>query len=291
MKFNFFKNNTTNINESEAIDEIIIRALREDIGAGDVTTRAIVPESKSLYGEFMAKEAGVVSGLGVARRVFALLDPDVKFLASAEDGSEISEGQILATVEGSGQAVLEGERVALNFLQRMSGIASVTKKYVDAVSGTKAVILDTRKTVPGLRVLDKRAVRDGGGRNHRFGLYDMILIKDNHIAAAGSITDAVRKAKKSNPNNLQIEIEVEDLDMLREAISLGVDRIMLDNMGNGQMKKAVEMNAGRVPLEASGGVSLESISEIAKTGVDYISVGGLTHSAKALDISLNIINQ
>ncbi len=293
MVINFFKNNLADVKEAgddAIIDKIIVRALREDIGSGDVTTAAIVPDSKIIYGEFLAKNSGVVSGLDIAQRVFAALDSKVKFMARAEDGARVSKGQILAAIEGRGRAILSGERVALNFLQRMSGIATATRKYVDAVKGTGAVILDTRKTVPGLRILDKRAVRDGGGQNHRFGLYDMFLIKDNHIAAAGSVANAINQAKKSNKDKLMIEVEVEDLEGLREALLQNVDRIMLDNMGIDQMKQAVKTASGRVLLEASGGVNLETISQIAQAGVDYISVGGLTHSAKALDISFDIVN-
>lgn len=273
------------------IEEIIKQALREDIGSGDITTEAIVPDSEIIRGKFLAKDSGVVSGLDIVKKVFEQLDANIKFDAFFCDGAAISNGQVLATIDGNGRAILTGERVALNFLQRMSGIATATKKYVEAVKGTKAVILDTRKTAPGIRILDKKAVRDGGGQNHRLGLYDMFLIKDNHIVAAGSITNAINLAKKSNGKNLPIEIEVENFDQLKEALSLKVDRIMLDNMEIGQMRQAVEMINGRVPLEASGNVNLGTIAQIAKTGVDYISVGSLTHSVKALDISLEIIDQ
>lgn len=277
--------------EDRLIEEIIDRALREDIGAGDVTTRALVPDSKIIYGEFLAKDGGIVSGLDIVQKVFRQLDGNIKFNVRANNGAAISAGQILATIEGSGRAILAGERTALNFLQRMSGIATATRKYINAVKGTKAVILDTRKTAPGIRVLDKRAVRDGGGQNHRFGLYDMFLIKDNHIAAFGSITNAVNLAKKANVKNLPIEVEVENLGQLREALALDVDRIMLDNMEIDQMEKAVKIANGKIPLEASGNVNPDTIANIAKTSVDYISIGSLTHSVKTLDISLEIINQ
>jgi len=277
--------------DNEIIEKMIVDALREDIGSGDVTSAAIIPESEKLCGEFLIKDPGVISGLDVVRKVFKALDPDIKIETCAKNGSKVTRGQVAATINGIGRNILAGERVALNFLQRMSGIATATREYVDAVAGTKAVILDTRKTMPGLRVIDKMSVRDGGGQNHRFGLYDMFLIKDNHIAAAGSITSAVNLVKKSNNKRLLIEVEVENLDELKEALSLDVDRIMLDNMEINLMGKAVETAAGRVALEASGGVSLKTVAAIAKTGVDYISVGNLTHSVKALDISLDIINQ
>lgn len=278
-------------NQNPAIEKIIKRALQEDLGPGDVTSNAILPDAALIYGEFVAKNPGVVSGLDIAKKVFKQLDRNVVFSARVRDGAEISNGQILATIEGNGRAILAGERVALNFLQRMSGIATTTHKYVSAVKGATAVILDTRKTAPGIRVLDKKAVRDGGGQNHRFGLYDMFLIKDNHIAAAGSITNAVKLVKKSNNKKLPIEVEVENLNQLKEVLVLGIDRIMLDNMETGQIKKAVEITRGLVPLEASGNVNLDTVAEIAKTGVDYISVGSLTHSTRALDISLEIINR
>jgi nicotinate-nucleotide pyrophosphorylase (carboxylating) len=273
------------------IEEIIKQALQEDIGSGDITTEAIVPDSEIICGKFLAKDSGVISGLDIAKKVFKQLDTNIKFNALFSDGASVPGGQVLASIEGNGRAILAGERVALNFLQRMSGIATATRKYVDAAKGTKAVILDTRKTAPGMRILDKKAVRDGGGQNHRFGLYDMFLIKDNHIAAAGSLKNAINLAKKSNGKNLLIEVEVENLDQLKEALFLGVDRIMLDNMETAQIRQAVEITNGRVPLEASGNVNLETIARIAQTGVDYISAGSLTHSVRALDISLEIINQ
>jgi nicotinate-nucleotide pyrophosphorylase (carboxylating) len=219
---------------------------------------------------------------------FCAVDDSVVFQGVMEDGAGVSEGDLLATVEGIASAILSAERVALNFLQRMSGIASLARRYVEAVQGTKAIILDTRKTAPGLRLLDKMAVRLGGGQNHRMGLYDMVLVKDNHIAAAGSITATVQRVRSHNEAGLLIEVEVKDLNELREALSLGVDRIMLDNMGIDEMRQAVEVTAGRVKLEASGGVTLDTVAAIARTGVDYISVGALTHSAPALDISLEV---
>jgi nicotinate-nucleotide pyrophosphorylase (carboxylating) len=269
-------------------EEIVRRALEEDIGSGDVTTLAIVPPQTRLRGRFLIKEAGVIAGLPVAGLVFELLDPKVRFRPLVKDGTAVRSGDVVAEVEGPGRAILSGERTALNFLQRMSGIATLTRRYVEAVAGTRAVILDTRKTAPGLRLLDKWAVRLGGGQNHRMGLYDMVLIKDNHIAAAGGITKAVEQVRRERGTELEIEVEVKNLVELEEALMLGVERIMLDNMDLTMMRQAVEIAAGRAKLEASGGVTLENVAAIAATGVDYISVGALTHSVKALDISLEI---
>lgn len=281
-------NHAPRLSESEQIDQIIRNALAEDIGDGDVTTMNTVPEAAQLSGIFLAKEAGVVAGLEVVRQVFHQVDPSVVFTALAADGDRVDLRQVIATVEGPGQAILTGERVALNFLQRMSGIATMTRRFVDAVAGTQAVILDTRKTVPGLRVLDKRAVRLGGGQNHRIGLYDMAMIKDNHIAAVGGIAEAVRRVRAGDLRHRPIEVEVTNLDQLREALAQPIDRILLDNMSLDQMRQAVEIADGRIPVEASGNVSLDTVAAIAATGVDYISSGALTHSVKALDISLDI---
>jgi len=272
--------------EVREIEEIIRRALAEDIGSGDVTSTWTLPADLRLRGKVVAKAPGIVAGLEVARRVFAAVDERITFKSRVADGSPVARGDVLATVHGPARSILSAERVALNFLQRMSGIATLTHRYVEAAQGTKAVILDTRKTAPGLRVLDKMAVRLGGGKNHRFGLYDMVLIKDNHIAAAGSITAAVQRVRAHNQAGLPIEVEVKNLDELREALELGVHRIMLDNMDPDQMRQAVALAGGRVELEASGGITLDNVAEIARTGVDYISVGALTHSAPALDISL-----
>jgi nicotinate-nucleotide pyrophosphorylase (carboxylating) len=270
------------------IDRIVLAALAEDIGEGDVTTENTIPEEARLTGRFLAKESGVVAGIHVVWRTFALLDPRVELLVLIGDGLCVERGQVVAQVSGPGRAILTGERVALNFLQRMSGIASATRRYVDAVDGTHAVILDTRKTAPGLRVLDKWAVRLGGGSNHRLGLYDMALIKDNHIAAVGSITEAVRRVRDGDSQNRQIEVEVTDLEQLAEALDAGVDRILLDNMPPDLMREAVLLADARVPLEASGGISIDNVREVAETGVDFISVGALTHSVTALDISLDL---
>jgi len=273
---------------SAEVVSIVRRALQEDIGSGDVTSIWTLPESLHQQGRLIAKAAGVVAGLDVARLVFETVDKTIRFQPRVPDGSTVSPHQTIATIHGPARNILAGERVALNLLQRMSGIATLTRRYVDAVQGTKARILDTRKTVPGLRVLDKMAVRFGGGQNHRIGLYDMVLIKDNHIAAAGGITAAVRAAQASNAAHLKVEVEVTTLEELREALDLGVDRIMLDNMSLEQMQEAVRINAGRVEIEASGGVSLDTVAAIARTGVDLISVGALTHSVPALDISLDL---
>ena len=274
--------------EIEEIQAIIRRALEEDIGSGDVTSAWTLPDELQLRGKVMAKATGVVAGLEVAGMVFAALDPQVQFHQLVADGSAVAPGDVLATVQGPIKSILSGERVALNLMQRMSGTATLTRRYVDAVQGTKARILDTRKTTPGLRVLDKMAVRLGGGQNHRTGLYDMVLIKDNHIAAAGSISMAVQAVQAHNKAGLKVEVEVKNLAELRDALELGVDRIMLDNMDPETMRQAVALTAGRVELEASGGITLQNVAAVARTGVDYISVGALTHSAPALDISLDI---
>jgi nicotinate-nucleotide pyrophosphorylase (carboxylating) len=275
----------------QAIDHAIRNALSEDIGDGDVTTLNTIPETASFVGEFIVKEDGVIAGLEVARRVFAQLDSRVKWAGLAQDGDRVRAGEVVAQINGPGRAILTGERVALNFMQRMSGIASLTRRFVDAVQGTRATILDTRKTAPGLRVFDKWAVRLGGGQNHRFGLYDMALIKDNHIAAVGSIAEAVRRVRVGDHRNRLVELEVTDLAGLEEALAQPVDRVLLDNMSLEQMRAAVLMTNGRIPLEASGKVNLDTVGAIAATGVDFISCGALTHSVKALDISLELRGQ
>lgn len=272
----------------QQIDQIIANALAEDIGDGDVTTLNTIPVDAILHGAFLAKEAGVVAGLEVVRRVFQQVDPAVEVAFDLADGDRVAARQVFGTVCGPGRALLTGERVALNFLQRMSGIATLTRRYVDAVAGTRAVILDTRKTAPGLRVLDKWAVRLGGGQNHRIGLYDMAMIKDNHIAAVGAIAKAVRRVREGDPRGRPIEVEVTTLEQLREALEQPIDRILLDNMSLDQMREAVQITAGRIPLEASGNVNLDTVAAIAATGVDFISSGALTHSVMALDISLDI---
>lgn len=268
------------------LESIVRRALDEDIGDGDVTTLCTLPVDAVAEGSFYAKQAGVVAGLEVARLAFSLVDERVRFFPRVADGDRVARGDVIATVTGPARALLSAERVALNFLQRMSGIATMTRQFVDAVGGSSAVILDTRKTVPGLRLLDKWAVRLGGGQNHRAGLYDMVLIKENHIAAVGSISEAVARVRAGDERARAIEVEVTNLNELEEALSLDVDRIMLDNMSLAEMREAVHLAAGRVPLEASGNVSLDNVADVAATGVGYISIGMLTHSVKALDISL-----
>lgn len=270
------------------ISQYIKRALEEDIRTGDITTDTIVPAGALLKGRIVAKQDGVVAGLEVARHVMLALSEHVTFLAPVADGSGVTRGTVVAQVEGSARALLTGERTALNFLGRMSGIATLTRKFVDAVSTTNAVILDTRKTAPGLRLTDKLAVRLGGGQNHRTGLFDMVLIKDNHIDFAGSITAAVERVRASG-TGLEIEVETRSLDNVREALALGVERILLDNMSTETMREAVSICAGKARLEASGNVTLDNVLEVAGTGVDYISVGALTHSPVVFDVSLEFV--
>lgn len=269
----------------EDLPPLIARALQEDIGRGDVTTLATVPADQHAAGVMVAKAVGVVAGLRVAEAVLAHVDPSVEFKKRTDDGGPVAPGERIAEIAGPARALLTGERLALNFLQRMSGIASQTYRYVKALEGTRAKILDTRKTAPGLRLLDKWAVEIGGGYNHRIGLYDMALIKENHIAAAGGITAAVHGVRTMWGDSFPIEVEVKNMDELGEAVDLDLDQIMLDNMGLAELRKAVTFVDGRVPLEASGNVNLDTVAPIAATGVDYISVGKLTHSVEALDIS------
>lgn len=270
------------------VDRVVAAALEEDVGCGDITTALTVPDGINAAGVILAREAGVIAGLGVAQAVFHTVDLCVTIDRRAKDGDMVPLGGQIAIVSGNARAILTGERVALNFLQRMSGIATLTSRFVEQVAHTKARIIDTRKTTPGLRALEKYAVRLGGGRNHRFGLFDGILIKDNHIAAAGGVRQAVEAATANGPHNLGVEVEVTDIDQLREAISAGADAVLLDNMSTELMRQAVEIGQGKVIFEASGGVTLQNAREIAETGVDLISVGALTHSAPALDISLEL---
>ena len=274
------------------IDALLLRAiveaaLAEDIGPGDITTALTVPEHAMSRAVISAREAGVIAGMDAAEMVFAAVDPIVRFERKVRDGERVASGERLAVVEGRSRSLLAGERVALNFLQRLSGIATATARFVDLVAGTRAKITDTRKTTPGLRMLEKYAVRVGGGQNHRFGLHDGILIKDNHIAAAGGIRTAVEAAKKGAPHTLKVEVEVRTLDDLQEAMDAGADVVMLDNMDVEAMRRAVLMAGGRVVLEASGGVSEDTVAAVAATGVDIISIGALTHSVKALDIGMD----
>lgn len=272
---------------SEPIKKIIKFALSEDIGTGDITTQATVNPKKKGRAIVIAKEDFIIAGIDVFAETFQFLDENTKIKKLMNDGRRAKKGDVIAEVSGSLSNILQAERVALNLFQRMCGIATLTAKYVKAVRGTKVKILDTRKTVPGLRILDKMAVRIGGGRNHRIGLYDGVLIKDNHIEAAGDITSAVN-AQRKNPF-MKIEVETKNIKEVEEALKCDVDVIMLDNMSVPAMKKAVDFVNGRTLLEASGNVSLKNVADIAAIGVDFISIGELTHSVRAADISLKII--
>lgn len=269
-----------------AVSQLIKSALEEDCGNGDVTTVATIPEDACAHGRYIAKEDGVLCGMPVVRAVFDELDPDIKLDVHFEEGQSFRRGDVLAEVCGNARSVLTGERVGLNLLQHMSAVATATSRAVKEVAGYKAKITDTRKTTPGLRYLEKLAVRVGGGTNHRFNLSDGVLIKDNHIVAAGGITAAIKAARASVPHTLKIEVEVENFEELDEALAAGADIIMLDNMSCPDMKKAVDIVSGRAVLEASGNMGDRDLKEVAATGVDIISIGALTHSVKALDISL-----
>jgi nicotinate-nucleotide pyrophosphorylase (carboxylating) len=274
--------------ERRVVRRIIGSAFREDIGFGDITTTAVLTGEETGEAAALAKSEIVVAGIDVFKEAFSYRDKQIRVTGSFTDGQRAEKGSILAEISGNLQSILTAERVALNFFQRMCGIATLTRQYVDQVRGTHAKILDTRKTVPGLRYLDKYSVRTGGGANHRFGLCDGVLIKDNHIAAAGGISRALARVHGRIPHTLKVEIEVKNLHELEEALSAGADVIMLDNMTIEEMHKAVSLVDGRVPLEASGNVTLTNVKQIAETGVDFISVGRLTHSAPAADISLII---
>lgn len=270
------------------LEELIDRSLREDIGTGDLTTNSIVAPDARTYGYILAKEGGVVAGLPLAEMVFRRFDPAFEFKALVRDGDKVRPGSILAEIAGLARAILTGERLALNFLQHMSGIATRTAGLVNLVEGRPTRIVDTRKTTPGLRAIEKYAVRAGGGFNHRFGLYDGVLLKDNHLKVAGGIGPAVKAARLVCPHTIRVEVEVEDLAGVREALTAGADIIMLDNMDPEVMKEAVKIIAGLALVEASGGISEENIRAAAAAGVDLISVGALTHSVKSLDISLDL---
>ena len=265
--------------------QLIDRALREDIGDGDLTTAAVVPEGSRARARIDQKAPGVPAGLGVAERVFERVDPELRWRSHAREG-EWREGGPLAEVEGRAASILMAERVALNFLGRLSGIATATARYVRAVEGTAAQVLDTRKTTPGLRALEKEAVRAGGGVSHRGGLFDAILVKENHAALAGGVAEAARRALAAAPAGVTVEVECATLAEVSEALDAGVTRLLLDNMSVEGLRQAVELAGGRAELEASGGITLETIRSVAETGVDYISIGALTHSAPALDVSL-----
>ena len=271
-----------------ALDPLIELAFAEDIGIGDITTDATVPPTQKGIGTLFAKGEGIVAGLPIAERVFAKLDATLRFRGLVNDGDAVTAGMPIAEVQGSAKTILIGERVALNFLQRLSGVATLTSQFVKAVADYDVKIVDTRKTTPGWRALQKDAVRVGGGHNHRFGLYDGVLIKDNHIVAAGGIRNAVQRARQAAPHTAKIEVEVETIEQVNEALDVGVDILLLDNMSPDMMQRVVQLVGNRAVTEASGGITLERVKAVAATGVDLISVGALTHSAMPLDISLKL---
>ena len=275
------------------LDEIVTRALAEDVAWGDLTTDALVPSILTARAEVLVKAGGVVAGLAVMARVFQLVDPTIAADFLASDGDRVQPGQVVARFTGPARALLTGERVALNFAQRLSGIATETRRYVDAVAGTNATIVDTRKTTPGLRSLEKYAVRMGGGQNHRRNLSDGILIKDNHLVAisgaSGTLAQAVALGRKRWPHTVKVEVEVDRIDQIELALAAGADIVLLDNMDPPTMRAAVSLIGGRARTEASGGITLTSVRAVAETGVDLISVGALTHSIRALDISLELV--
>ncbi len=274
-------NNTT-------LNALLDLALSEDIGIGDITTEATIPPSQNAIGILTAKSEGVVAGLPVAEKTFAKVDTSLDLRSIVKEGDAVSVGTSIAEVEGSAKSILIGERTALNFLQRLSGVATLTSLFVDAVRDYDVKIVDTRKTTPGLRALQKYAVRVGGGNNHRYGLYDGILIKDNHIIAAGGIHNAVERTKFTAPHTAKIEVEVETLEQVQEALEAKADILLLDNMSIEMMKTVVKLVGNRAMTEASGGITLERVQAVASTGVNLISIGALTHSAMPMDISLNL---
>ncbi len=269
-----------------SVDDYLLNTLKEDITYEDVSANAVMPEDKQGRADLICKQDGIICGLDVFKRVFELLDPTSRFECNYKDGDRVSKGDKIGVIYGDVKAILSGERTALNYLQRMSGIATITREYVDELSGCSATLLDTRKTTPNMRPFEKYAVKVGGATNHRYNLSDGVLLKDNHIGAAGSVTRAIEMAKEYAPFVRKIEIETETLDQVREAVEAGADIIMLDNMDNDTMKKAVELIDGRAQTECSGNVTKERLREIAELGVDYISCGALTHSAPIMDVSL-----
>ena len=275
--------------KEDATDALIETALKEDMPQGDITSENIIPADSESEAIILAKEEGVLAGIDVAERVFHKIDPSIVFKKNLNDGQRFRNGQTLATIQGSSISLLKGERTALNFLQRMSGIATTTQKFVRALQGTKTKILDTRKTTPGLRSLEKYAVKMGGGMNHRFNLSEMVLIKDNHLRIVGSVSQAVKSAKERIKPGVRVEVEATSIEEVQEAVQSGADMIMLDNMSKDAMKEVVKRVKGKVPLEVSGKVSLRRIKEIASLGVDFISVGSLTHSSKSVDISIEFL--
>jgi nicotinate-nucleotide pyrophosphorylase (carboxylating) len=272
----------------EYLQHVVKSALLEDIGTGDITTALTIPAKRVVSAGMVSRSDGIVAGMPIVEEVYRQLAPDVTVFAHCEDGSEVSAGTVMCTIQGDASVILTGERVALNFVQRLCGIASLTRKFVILTEGTSARIVDTRKTTPGIRALEKYAVRCGGGHNHRYGLYDAVLIKDNHIVACGSITAAVALARSGAPHTMTITVECDTLQQAEEALQADADILLLDNMPTSTLKQAVERIAKRAVVEASGGVSLNTVAEIASTGVDIISVGALTHSAVSLDIGLDI---
>ena len=270
------------------IERLIDLAIEEDIATGDITTNAIIPVQAKAVAEMKAKADGVISGLEIAKRVFEKFEKDIVWEPLVNDGTAVKKGDIILRIEASYRTLLLGERLSLNILQRMSGIATETARYMKELAGTRTRLLDTRKTAPGLRVLDKMAVHHGGGSNHRMGLYDMIMLKDNHIKIAGGIPNAVKEARAHLPLSIKLEVETTTLEEVQQALDAGADIIMLDNMSNEAMTEAVKLIAGRAKTEASGNMSIPRLKEVAATGVDYISVGALTHSVTAMDISMKI---
>lgn len=268
------------------VDEYILATLKEDITSEDVSTNAVMPEDKNGRADLICKQDGIICGLGIFERTFKLLDENSHFETDVKDGDFVKKGQVIGVIYGDIKALLSGERTGLNYLQRMSGIATITKEYSTALEGYKTILLDTRKTTPNMRPFEKYAVTVGGGKNHRYNLSDGVLLKDNHIGAAGSITKAITMAKEYAPFVRKIEIETETLEQVQEAVDAGADIIMLDNMDNETMKKAVELIGGRAETECSGNVTKERLKEIAEIGVDFVSCGALTHSAPIMDISL-----
>lgn len=274
--------------EIKTVQSLIEAALTEDIGTGDITTNALIPVEMYSTATMVAKDDGIIAGMEIAATVFRILSPEIVWNPLVKDGDKIKKGDLLVEMSGPFRALLTGERLALNFLQRMSGIASMTALFVGQVREYNTKILDTRKTVPGLRILDKYAVRAGGGMNHRIGLYDMVLIKDNHIKVAGGIRNAVEQIRHKVQAGIKIEVETTTVEEVKEALEMNADIIMLDNMSNETMKLCVDLINHRAKVEASGNMNLERVKEVAATGVDYISIGALTHSVKAMDISMNI---
>lgn len=279
------------MNYDSLIERLLDLAIEEDIATGDISTEAIIPVHSQAVAEMKAKADGVISGLKIIKRVYERFEKDIRWEPLVEDGTAVKKGNIILRIGCSYRTLLLGERLSLNILQRMSGIATATAAFVKELEGTHTQLLDTRKTAPGMRVLDKMAVHDGGGMNHRMGLYDMIMLKDNHIKIAGGIPNAVKAVRKNLPLSVKLEVETTNLEEVRQAVDCGADIIMLDNMGNEAMAEAVKLIAGRAKTEASGNMDIPRLKGVAAIGVDYISVGALTHSVKAMDISMNIIQE